>query len=287
MNPLAGLFDQIENFLFDLLGIVLPGFLLLLILLVPALMVTIDASVLAFNNDDVFIMLSKEVSTWAVKNPMSNSFYMIFLASFILGHVVKVFSKVFYEFFVSIFDKFANKLINIHLNKFGIWLKKKSDYEKWKLWPLIVFFKKQSQTIFVFKPNDYYPQNEEYIQPTITNFNTHYSTHFTNEWMSIYKISKIIHAQENIKSLSFTYLAKYNLYRSLSFLVFFSMCYQLFIITKLKDFPTGISGWLLFVCISHFILWFTFHEKYKRYWMLFGDENLIAFYYFMLKKVKG
>lgn len=61
--PLSGLFDQLENFIFDLLGIVLPGFICLLILLTPIAVVSLPQSIIQFEDNEVFACL-QEFASW-------------------------------------------------------------------------------------------------------------------------------------------------------------------------------------------------------------------------------
>jgi len=91
--------------------------------------------------------------------------------------------------------------------------------------------------------------------------------------------------QENIKSLATTFLAKYNLYRSLSFIFIFSFFYYLFFFTTYHDSIIQEAKALgKYVPICLVLLWFVFHVAFKRYWTLCGNESLMSLYYFLNKK---
>ena len=282
-SQLTGLLDQLQNFLFDLLGLVLPGFIFIFVLATPFLLVSIPSNVVCINSND-FVLLIRNLSTWIQDQSILESTLAIFIVSFILGHSVKVFSKLMYDLLKAIFDDTINKWCNWVIIKIGI-TKERFDSKKEKgLYPIIFVVIKYVSMIFTFNPQDYFKDNEPLTEESVKNFNEYYEAKFENKWRSVYKLSKIISAQENIKSLSYTYLAKYNFYRSISLIALFNILYDLFLLSKIGE---GLQQYTFFVALLNFILWFTFHEKYKRYWMLCGDENLVSFYYFTLKKKKG
>lgn len=282
-NPLAGLFDQIENFLFDLLGIVLPGFIFLLILATPIFLVGLPSSIITFRNTPV-VRFVQETSKWLQSQPVEASFYALLLISFILGHVIKVFSKVWYDLLKSIFDDTVNIYWMKGVRKIGI-TNRRFDSKK-GINPILYAIVKQLTTIFTFSSPNYYKENAALKDEAIINFNKYFDAHFKEEvWYSLYKLSKIVNTHENIRSLAYTYLAKYNFYRSIAFIVALNLIYDLIIISNV-EMINGVrsSNFLIPIFLINGIFWFTFHEKYKRYWTLCGDETLMAFYYFTLRK---
>ncbi|HEY6899766.1 MAG TPA: hypothetical protein VI233_03950, partial [Puia sp.] len=111
------------------------------------------------------------------------------------------------------------------------------------------------------------------------------SIDFPGDDRSLSKISGVITNQENTKTLGPFFLAKYNLYRSLSLIFLFTIVYYIYFFKVAGAYitPTSheISGLIL---ASPVILWFTFHVKYKRYWTLYGDERIMSLFYFLNRK---
>ena len=99
------------------------------------------------------------------------------------------------------------------------------------------------------------------------------------------KLSSVITNQESLRSLGTFYLAKYNLYRSLSLIFLFTTFYYIwFFVTAgpvITENSHQISGIIL---ATPAILWFTFHSKFKRYWTQYGEERIITLFYFLNKK---
>ena len=99
---------------------------------------------------------------------------------------------------------------------------------------------------------------------------------------AIYKLAGIFRDNENVKTLSSTFLAKYNFYRSMSFIFFINIIFTLCLIFKYRvfDYKTAI---LLVILV---LFSYSFHEKYKRYWTLSGNEALMGVYYYLCMKGK-
>ena len=138
--------------------------------------------------------------------------------------------------------------------------------------------------LFTFKSADYFDDNEELRTICITTINNKLNTRFPDKWHSLYKFAVAANLQEGIKSLSNNFLAKYNLYRSLSFIFLLSFVYYaIFFQITYSLLPINIAilrGSILFFSA---LLWFTFHVKFKRYWTLCGNESLMSLYYFLNK----
>src|SRR5688500_13494374 len=108
-------FSKIENFLFDILGLVLPGVIFLTILILPISLVDIT-KIPAQVIDSSFILselstVSKIIKTYWTAN---SSLVIIFIViiSYLIGHFIKVFAIIKYEILTAIFDKSINKWIN-------------------------------------------------------------------------------------------------------------------------------------------------------------------------------
>ena len=224
--------------------------------------------------------------------------------SYIVGHPIKVFSKIQYEFCTILFDKNINKFFGFIMNGFCEWqlIKKlKRNFEEaisknscyvWLLRTiraLLNFLMSVLAYIFglfhhflTFSAKDNYDESmTEETKKLIYN----YFGNQADKWYKVYKFATIVIAQENLKSLSFKFLAKYNFYRSLAFIFLIN---QLYIVAFYKIANNLINplGNILFVPLSiiNIILWYTFHDKYKRYWTLCGNESLIALFYFLKTK---
>ncbi len=289
--------DKIEDFLFDFLGLALPGFIFLLIYIgVPIIFINFEN---VNDSSTIVKILSYIIKDLKIENIFSYKYIiLIIIISYIIGHTIKVFSKYQYYLCVGIFDKGINEFIkcisgSIDIKNYRLILLLKNKVENnvacySSLINIIKnisnFILKIISDIFCFKPPDYYEVNHEIKTKVVKKINQKWKIKFPDNWYSIYKVSSIINAQENIKSLSTTFLAKYNMYRSLAFIFFINFFYLLFIFGFLKK-DTNIEAQnMCFIPITlNFILWLTFHEKFKRYWTLCGNESLMSLFYFLQK----
>lgn len=292
--------DKIEDYIFDFLGLVLPGFIFLLLVTTPLLLFD-------YNKINVCIIEKSKILSILVnlagivdyisKNNSRLMIVIVILLSYIIGHSIKVFAIIQYEFFEAIFDK----LICRFLSQIKEWLasvikwilnKISQTDNKFKLIMTEIFktiynpFHGLYTKIFIFKAPDYFSDNESLKNECISIINSKFNTQFPLVWYSLYKFSMVIHDQEKIKSLSPIFLAKYNFYRSLAFifsLIFFY--YLIFFNATHLCLRESVLSLEKVIMITIILLWFTFHSKYKRYWTLCGNETLMSLYYF-LKKLK-
>lgn len=290
--------SKIENFLFDILGLVLPGLIFLSFLFLPITVIEIDKIPIE-KVDNSFILselstMSKLIKTYWASNS-SLLVIIVFVVSYLIGHFVKVFAIMKYEILTAIFDKSINPLFNAlfkYIKTFVNWAFKKStsrDLFSTKFYKWVKDFcspiKSIFNKIFVFKPPEYFSDNESLKTNCVSLINSRLNTQYPDKWYSVYKFSMVITNQENIKSLSSTFLAKYNLYRSLAFIFMFMTAYYYFFfsasITYIPQDFKKITSLILLACT---LLWFTFHYKYKRYWTLCGNETLVSLFYFLNKK---
>lgn len=291
-------FSKIESFLFDILGLVLPGVIFFALLIFPISLIDIS-KIPPKIIDSSFILselstISKIIKSYWMLNS-SLVITVIIILSYLIGHFIKVFAIIKYEFLTAIFDKSINKWViwvfdklklkinNVVTRIFHVPMYDTKLY-KWLKY-LYLPFKTTLIKIFVFRPPDYFSDNNALRTTCVSIINTRIGSSYPDKWYSVYKFSSIINSQENIKSLASSFLAKYNLYRSLAFIFIFSTIYYYFffkasanyILPELKK----IVSLILLLSIS---LWFTFHYKYKRYWTLCGNETLVSLYYFLNKK---
>jgi len=294
-------FDKVESYLFDFLGLFIPGLLSVILLLIPISFLNIDRLL-----DDNYFQAKLLTLIVIIKqsfqhiNILNDTYIIIIiiLILYVLGHLIKVFSIIFYEIGTVIFDntlirayknifyRILNPLKRYYVNRHGenerVMRISRTIYNYLKM--IYQQFKKNLFKVLVFKPEDYMLENEELKNNCLNIINEKLKVNFPNVSYSIYKISMIINTQENIKSLSYTFLSKYNLYRSLSFLFFVSLIYfyYFFNVAQKYIYPEVLALEVV-VLILIGLLWFTFHHKYKRYWTLCGNETLMSLFYFLNK----
>ena len=290
--------EKIEDFFFDFLGLILPGFILVLLIIMPLSLLDVenmDPSLAAKSKVlAILINLSKYVE-YFFEHPTEIVIGLLVLISYIIGHLVKVLSIIEYEILEAIFDKFLNRILNDLsniINRYVLRIKCKVSFLNSRFWqylysillsiisPVIGLIKK----IFTFKSPNYFNDNEVLRSRCVEMINNKFDTHFPNNWYSLFKMSSIMSNQENLKSLASTFLAKYNFYRSMALifsLIFFY--YLIFFNTSKLILSNSILALDSLILIAVILLWFTFHYKYKRYWTLCGNETLISLFYFLSK----
>lgn len=314
------MWEKIESFLFDILGLLVPGIVLIL---------GVAFSYFSLISSDSWNYLTQKVNNGSIivinhvsillKKFNGGNFLTIILflilLGYLLGHIVKVFSKIYYDACIIIFDNGIIKLLKYFWASIKKCVKNTfKDYEqfidsrpffeqKHKLKKILKFEYKVFKGTFIFvrnifkfilkifnealtfKVDSYEPTNEKLVSEVISLINRKYEVNFPNAWYSVYKLSKTIMIHENLKSLGDTFLAKYNLYRSLSFISFLNIVLTsvlYFFLSEYLNPYANILGPLLL--IIHLLFLFTFHEKYKRYFKLCGNETLIALFYFFKKQ---
>jgi hypothetical protein len=290
--------SKIENFLFDILGLVLPGIIFLIIIISPVLLFDSGKVPDKISSDSytlsIIVTFFKILKSYFSTN-LNISIIVVLISAYLLGHTIKVFSIIIYEILTAVFDKFLNRFV-IHIYQsikrlfnflsvklIGKPINQTILYKEYKT--LSYPIKNTLSKVFTFNSPNYYKDNETMKVTCIDLINQRLNTSYPNEWYSVYKLSTVIQQQENIKSLSGFFLAKYNLYRSLAFIfIFTTIYYYLFFNAAAKYIPSELTKITNLLLISSVILWFTFHYKYKRYWTLCGNESLVSLYYFLNKK---
>ena len=290
--------SKIENFLFDILGLVLPGVIFLTILILPISLVDIS-KIPQKEIDASFILAELSILSKLITKYWNSNFNLtislILIISYLIGHTIKVFSIIKYEILTAVFDKSINKLafwlfekikyvINYPYNLiFGSDIYS-TEFYKW-IKQLFSPIKNLLIKIFVFKSPDYFSDNNALRTKCVDIINHRIGTTYPDKWYSVYKFSTVITNQENIKSLASNFLAKYNLYRSLSFIfIFATIYYYLFLEVSDNYVSQDLKKISSLIFLASILLWFTFHYKYKRYWTLCGNETLVSLFYFLNKK---
>jgi hypothetical protein len=283
-------FSKLENFFFDILGLILPGAIFLLIFLSPVLLVDMGKMEKAA---DTSVMLSALVTIWNIlkaywtSNPKS-ALTIVAILAYLTGHTVKVFSRIKYEFLVAIFDKNLN-IVAIRLyRKTRSWIfppGKPQSGTFIQLKALISPFKNFLWDLFTFSTINSLERDKIFRQNCVDQLNTRLDIKLANDQETVAKLSSVITNQESLRSLGTFYLAKYNLYRSLALIFLLTTCYYgyFFSVTgnTISAMSHKISGIILAAAL---LLWFTFNSKYKRYWTLYGGERILTLFYFLNKK---
>lgn len=292
-------FSRFEDFVFDFLGLIVPGIILLVVIYLPfylkgySLYLSTNDS-----NNSIIYLINNSLEFW--QSVKSLEYYLaiaiVLSIGFFLGHFIKVGSILFYKVGTLIFDKFLIKqlkklnrqllflsissLRQTGLFKIAFWLSKIKKYR------LIKLLKKDIlESIFQFDAPNYFYDNKSLLKKSVSKLNAELKDEFPANWYSFFKFSETIRKQENLKNLTPTFLAKYNFYRSLSFIFFFSFWYIYWINNAIYS-TEGVPIIDIRVLGYSFILiaWYVFHYKYKRYWTLCGNEALISAYYFLNRK---
>lgn len=282
--------SKLENFLFDLLGLILPGAIFLLILISPILFLgkgalddTAEAPVILAGMKTISDILKNYWTSY----PRSALTIAVILA-YLMGHTLKVFSKIKYDLLTAVFDKSINRpVINLFEKSKNKVFGKDRGRSGFFKWCKEVFqpVKKILGDVFIFNPLDHYSTDEELQERCMEIINTRLSFSSSDSNKALAKLSGVIANQENIRSLGTFYLAKYNLYRSLAFIFLFTTVYYIYFFhvagSYIASAAQAISGIIL---AAPAILWFTFHVKYKKYWTLYGNERIVSLFYFLNKK---
>ncbi|MFJ7682608.1 hypothetical protein [Peribacillus butanolivorans] len=320
----SNMWEKIERFLFDIMGLLLPGIVFLTgITLTTMLLLSPDINKTVCDEIKNLVLIEHLQS---MSKELNKHFWLIVVfflfTSYLIGHAIKVFAKIYYSFFELLFDYLINKVIKFIVILINIVIKyivrKIKDLLKKLILParrsrvfnmfspsFKVKFVNSARDfvnsardfvnsarrfvntivsdIFVFKTQDYEDANEQLFIESKDMINKNFSTNFPEEWFSFYKFSKIIIYHENLKNLNDTFLAKYNLYRSLSFITFLQAALILIIYFNDNLLNEHARVTAIILLIINFIFLYTFHEKYKRYFKFCGNETLVAVYYYLKK----
>lgn len=266
-------FSKVENFFFDILGLIMPGAIFLLILLSPVLFVNLN-NIPATTTDSSLILSALKTVTDILKQYWTDHPTAVLtigiVIAYLIGHTIKVFSRIKYEILAAIFDNGINRKPKTRPGK--------------KTW-ITSFFRNAYNYIFTFRPPHHFSTDEAVRQNCLTQLNTRLGIDFPDDDRSLTKISGVISNQENLRTLGTFFLAKYNFYRSLSLIFLITPIYYLVFFSEAGAYmPIPAKKIALFFLIIQVFMWFTFHVKFKRYWTLYGDERIMSLFYFLNKK---
>lgn len=278
------IFARINDFLFDFLGLILPGTVFAMLFFLPLFVVDLEGVKSVFAND--FFVHANETllntkDGFLGAHP-SIIYTGIVLIIYLIGHSLKVFSKIQYRLFESV----INRSIKVWIKKL-IGLNATIDWNvRWFLkLPFVDYVFKIIQKVLSFSHKDYFPEAEYARKSVAQKIKEKYDPNFKDQWSEIYRFSTKVIAQEDLKSKSYSYLAKYNFYRSLSFLFLINFFWLHWIQDSYEDYLH--INFIKIGTVANFLLWFTFHEKFRRYWVLCGNETLMTIYYYLNKTVGG
>jgi hypothetical protein len=278
--------SKLENFLFDILGLILPGAIFLLILLSPVLFIDIKLAEPVADKSTLLAALTIVygfLKDYCIHYPRT-ALFIATISAYLVGHTVKVFSRIKYEFLKALFDKNINPWAKKRFAKLKTRLFKNRLPPRW----LREFYfpcKKLIKDIFQFETTSSNERDVPLRRKCVEEINERLSMNLPDSQENVAKMSSVITNQEGLRSLGTFYLAKYNLYRSLALIFLFTTLYYIYFFTTAGPVITEkshrISGIIL---VAPAILWFTFHSKFKRYWTQYGDERIITLFYFLNKK---
>ena len=282
-------FSKLENFLFDILGLILPGAIFLLILLSPILIMdmnkaekVIDPSVFLVGLTTMGHILK---TYWT--NDQRSVLAIATVLAYLFGHTIKVFSRVKYELLPAVFDKNLNRWVTaVYRGILGLIPANWRASESWGhlrdfALPILKFIR----DIFTFGTVMATSRDGIFLQDCADELNSRIAIDVPVDQAVIAKLSSVVSNQESLRSLGTFYLAKYNLYRSLALIflltTFYYNCFFHLKDNSINPVTQKISGIIL---AGSVLLWFTFHSKFKRYWTQYGEERILTLFYFLNKK---
>lgn len=267
--------EKLSEFIFDIMGLFLPGLLLCIYLMtLPLCMI---------NYSEAKQELPKVYNLLLYIHDLNIPPYVIIFVSifmfYLVGHAIKVFSKYFYDICPFIMDKFLLKPIIILKDYlYDQKIKNKSVNYLIKLVCKVL-------TIFLdmvtFDVESYAGSFEQMKEVSRIKLYKEYDMSFfkeNNTWYPFYKSALLIASDKKVKTHANFFLAKYNFYRSVAFVFLIQI---LIVILLFRDANKGtiIANYSYYIILFDLLFWITFHTKYKRYWCACGTEAIIGLYH--------
>ncbi len=271
------LIDKVEDTLYEILGLLFPS-LTLCVVLVEPVFYTQSFSLRSIPQNDCIEVLK-------FLNTFLNEFWsivFIFFVFYVVGNVIKVAAKIYYKFGETLFD---DTLFVIIASVFNFIKKKDKDKEtkwnKFKEKPVVVLvmvlYSWIKKTLSFSTEN--YDKNFEgiYTNLAINELNIFdFEQEKIDKWFLFYKEATTIIKQKKIDTLCYKFLAKYNSFRSLEFVFAVGIIYNILILFSQMAINKCIYSIVLGVNIVCLVC---FHEKFKRYWKLCGNEAIVGLDY--------
>lgn len=244
------MFEKIEEFLYDFIGIIVPGFIFIVL---SSIYLSIYDPTLSKNFMD-------SLKIWKSFEFIEKYFLIILLSiAYFLGHLIVMLSKLQYEICIIIMD-------------FGLLKKWKNSTQQNS------FLKKWLLEILTYDTKSYSPHNEGIKKRVLELLSQRFSFSFEDNWYTLYKMSSIISTQDEISSRVNNYFAKYTFFKSIAFIFWINQFLLLAISFQHFTYST------VAVFIINFLFWLAFHSSYKRFWTMCGDESLLSLFYYLNKQ---
>lgn len=269
---------KLEDFLFDWLGLSVPGVVAISLILFPFFLIDpqkisnsqdYTSGLLFFKNSyGIFVKLSfYSKTTLAI-------FFMI--STYILGNLIKVISGLCYSILSDIFDerlfKFGNLILTYLKTKNFITITINFLDKFFPIKTIIMEF----INVFRFKSKKYTLSTEyfEFMKKKIQVENSE-----NLDWYDVYKYCLYEANFKKIRSFSGIFLAKYNFFKCLAFLCLISAVYYYYFFMHFGGLVYDVVN-LNYLFIFIFITFYSLHTKYKKYYTLCGNEAIIASFMF-------
>ncbi len=270
------LIDKVEDVLFEILGLLLPSIILCVVLVEPVFYMQ-SFPLRSISKDDFTKLLEILNEFWPI--------VLIFFIFYVVGNVIKVAAKLYYDLGKALFDDTLFAIIAFVIRKV------KNIQTKWnelKEKPVVVLVKVLFSWIkktLSFSTENYDKNFEElYIDLAMHKLNIFdCQQEKSAKWFLFYKEATTIFKQKKIDTLCYKFLAKYNSFRSLEFVFAVGIIYNILILFSQMAINKCIYSIVLGVNIVCLVC---FHEKFKRYWKLCGNEVIVGLDYFY-KHEKG
>lgn len=291
MKDLFGtLIEKLNDILYEVLGLLLPTLVLCIVLMEP----------LFYMKD--FLWESIRINYYLKVLESDNLFWMILFiiaVFYVVGNVIKVLAKLYYDLGKAIFDdtffaildciyeKFFNNnpkdkqnLKNGEENDLNGEEQNQDDSSKLGKKPffsIIFVLYKWLRNILVFKTERYGGDFEELYTELAGKVSITLENEKDKEekWFLFYKMATTLIKQNNINTLYYKFLAKYNSFRSIEFAFFCGIIYNIFF----RHFDIDLQRYFIVLGVNVVCL-ISFHEKFKRYWKLCGNEAIAGMDYY-------
>lgn len=248
--------DKLEDFLYDVFGIILPGICVFLVFGGSWYFIAKDTSALIHfldsipNNDKI---------------PFSALILLTLLFAYLLGTILMKFSRIFYEILEKIFDGFLNQRFSIYVPL---------DFKK----KLIYKYIKDGLT---FRCDEFSGSNTSIHKAVVAQIQKEYPNFPNSNFYLIYKISSLILSQAKIPNQISKFLAKYTFSKSLACLCFLTNLWLTILLYFYSKQIVAENALLLLGSFS--VCGYIFHSNYKSFYRTCGDEALLSLYAYLFK----
>lgn len=284
------LIEKLSDILYEVLGLLLPTLILCMVLMEPLFYMK-DSLWESIRINDCLKVVESDNLFWLI--------LFIIAVFYVVGNVIKVLAKLYYDLGKAIFDDTFLAILDCIYEKFyKNGPKDKQDLEsreendpnggeqnqddssklgKKPFFSIICVLYEWLRKTLVFKADNYGRD----FKKLYTDLAERISIKFKNEkdkeekWFLFYKKATIIINQNNINTLYYKFLSKYNSFRSIEFAFFCGIIYNIFF----RYFDIDLQRYFIVLGVNVVCL-VSFHEKFKRYWKLCGNEVIVGLDYY-------